>query len=199
MTKTYRVNEIFYSVQGEGVRAGTAAVFVRFSGCNLRCRKETHGFDCDTEFDSGRCMNGLAILNEAERIAGTCRSVIFTGGEPTLQLDDYLVDAFKENGWFTAVETNGTNPVPARVDWISCSPKSAEHALRIKTASELRYVRGYGQAIPKPRIAAPHLLISPAFKGADLDPEAVAWCLHLVQENPEWRLSLQTHKLLNVR
>jgi len=203
---SYRVNEIFYSVQGEGIRAGTANVFVRFSGCNLDCRRgheeENADFDCDTEFVSGRSLSGEEILDEALRISGNRKpvGVIFTGGEPGLQLDRDLVAAFSAAGFLTAIESNGTVDLSGLgLDWVTVSPKVAEHALVQKEAHELKYVRHRGQGIPKPRISADHLLISPAFYGPNLDPEAVAWCSRLVLENPPWRLSLQTHKWLRVR
>jgi len=198
-TKTYMVNEIFYSLQGEGMRAGTANVFVRFTGCNLECKKETHGFDCDTEFTSGRRMTDVEIVNEMARISGRCMSVIFTGGEPLLQLDRNLASLAKSCGWFTAVETNGTCPVNFDIDWVTLSPKVAEHALKLLEADELKYVRGYGQGIPKPAAKAPHLLISPAFDGAVMHKRTLDWCMQLVKDNPTWRLSVQQHKAWAVR
>ena len=90
--KTYKINEIFYSIQGEGVRAGTANFFIRFSGCNLRCAKNTEGFDCDTEFQSGRALSTQEILNEIQTLNQNCSWIILTGGEPSLQLDqDFVV------------------------------------------------------------------------------------------------------------
>ena len=133
-----KVNEIFYSLQGEGVRAGTANVFVRFARCNLRCRvgDEHSGFDCDTEFESFREFTPEEILAEARRLAGETWSpgdvgVIFTGGEPALQLTAELVALFRNAGFFTAIETNGTVNVAALgLDWITVSPKSAGRASR---------------------------------------------------------------------
>ena len=200
--KIYRVNEIFYSLQGEGVRAGTANVFVRFSGCNLKCMRETHGFDCDTEFVSGVDMTAKEIVAQAcdcvpMHTPGAC-CVIFTGGEPMLQLDRDLVSMF--NGWHKAVETNGSRKVgQLGLDWVTVSPKVAEHAIRQRTANEVKYVRGSGQPIPKTAVVADHYLLSPAFDGMNYDPAAVAWCIKLVKENPQWRLSLQLHKLIGVR
>jgi len=201
--KTYRVNEIFYSVQGEGVRAGTPNVFVRLSGCNLQCAMESGpkspgGFDCDTEFVSGRDMTADEIFEEAVRVGGKCINVIFTGGEPLLQLDAELCRKFLM--WERCVETNGTIQITDQeLEWVTVSPKVAEHAIRQHTASEVKYVRGYGQAIPKTRVGADHCLISPAFDGGVLLPRTVDWCVNLVKENPEWRLSLQTHKFIAAR
>lgn len=197
--RSYMINEIFDSLQGEGMRAGTANVFVRFSGCNLTCKVESHGFDCDTEFASGRRMTGQEIVDEMNRIGGQCKAVIFTGGEPLLQLDDWLVNFIKRHGWFVAVETNGTRPVPPGIDWVTLSPKVAEHALKLLEANELKYVRGYGQGIPKPKAKAPHLLISPAFEGAQINRRTLKWCIELVKRNPDWRLSVQQHKSWQAR
>lgn len=197
----YTVNEIFCSLQGEGVRAGTLNHFVRFSGCNMTCKVETHGFDCDTEFASGRKLTAQEIMQELQTLNPICRSVIFTGGEPLLQLDSELTHLLKDNGYYIAIETNGSKALEptVMVDWITCSPKVAEHAVRLKRASELKYVRGYGQGIPKPTCISMNLLISPAFDGMMMDRRALDWCIKLIHENPYWRLSLQTHKFINVR
>lgn len=105
----------------------------------------------------------------------------------------------KQQGMLLAIETNGTGKVPDRLDWITVSPKVAEHAIEQKTATEVKYVRGYGQGIPVTCVEAKHYLISPAFKGLEVDEAAVAWCIKLCLENPQWRLSLQQHKLWRVR
>jgi 7-carboxy-7-deazaguanine synthase len=198
--KQYQVNEIFYSVQGEGVRSGTANVFLRFSGCNLTCNEREMGFDCDTEFMSGRKMTAKQIIDEALTIAPECRWIILTGGEPALQVDDELIQAFKEAGYQLAIETNGTKELPQGLDWITVSPKTAEHTLRQSTANEVKYVRQKGQGIPRPTIKADHYLISPAHNVSNgFVKETMQWCVDLVKDNPEWRLSLQLHKILNVR
>lgn len=200
---SYTINEIFYSIQGEGLRAGTANVFVRFSGCNLRCSvADLHsGFDCDTEFVSGRPMTAEEILAEVQRVGGDCRNVIFTGGEPTLQMDAQLSATLKDGGYFLAVETNGTRHIPfGWFDWITVSPKSAEHTIHQQIANEVKYVRHYGQACPKTTIKADHHLISPAFNAdGTLDSATLNWCANLVKENPKWRLSVQQHKQWGVR
>jgi len=197
--ETYLVNEIFYSLQGEGVRAGTANLFLRFSRCNLACRTETHGFDCDTEFESGRRMAISEILTEMRALSAPCRWVVLTGGEPALQVDGALIDAFHAEGYLLAIETNGSVALPPGIDWVTVSPKVAEHALRQRTAHEVKYVRGVGQAIPKTVVEAEHYLISPAFEGEEVDPRTLDWCIRLVRENPPWRLSVQQHKLWRVR
>lgn len=237
-TRSYLVNEVFLSVQGEGVRAGTLNVFVRLAKCNMRCAVEPGprspgGFDCDTEFESGRRMTARDIADECQRLWPWDHSgsqsvpkgdpwVILTGGEPALQLDAELCDELHASGFRIAVETNGSIALPrlpeerrpatpdepgrlAReladltVDWVTVSPKVAEHAIRQDVAHEVKYVRGGGQAAPETRVRARHYLVSPAFRGLDLDPEAVETCLRIVREDPRWRLSVQQHKAWRVR
>ncbi|HEX4964354.1 MAG TPA: 7-carboxy-7-deazaguanine synthase QueE [Thermoanaerobaculia bacterium] len=195
----YRVNEIFYSLQGEGVRAGTPNLFLRFSRCNLECRVETHGFDCDTEFESGRWLPLAEIVAELRALSEECRWVILTGGEPALQADAELIDGLHAAGYELAIETNGSVELPPGIDWITVSPKVAEHAIRQRRAHEVKYVRGYGQGVPKTVVEADHYLISPAFEGADVDPRTLDWCIRLCKENPPWRLSVQQHKFWHVR
>lgn len=222
--KRYKINEIFYSLQGEGMRAGEASVFVRFSGCNLKCAmepgpKSPGGFDCDTEFESGRMMTAEEIASEIEAvlIAGGSRPeqmnsfpywIVFTGGEPALQLDKALVDYLHVANFKLAIETNGTvNVDDLGLDWITVSPKVAEHALQQLKADEVKYVRGYGQSIPKTRVEARYKLVSPAFDGVEVrradvalpGHNSLAWCIQLVKANPEWRLSVQLHKAWGVR
>ena len=195
----YLVNEIFYSLQGEGVRAGTPNLFLRLSRCNLACAVETHGFDCDTEFESGRRLTIPEILAEFRQLSESCDWVILTGGEPALQVDPDLIDALHAAGYKLAIETNGSIELPPGIDWITVSPKVAEHALRQRTAHEVKYVRGYGQAIPKTVVHAEHYLISPAFDGPEVDARTMDWCIRLCKENPPWRLSVQQHKMWKVR
>mgnify|MGYP001588095394 CR=1 FL=1 len=199
MSKHYTVNEIFYSLQGEGLRVGTANVFVRFAACNLTCKMETHGFDCDTEFSNGRPFTLNELLVEMEWLGGACRATVLTGGEPLLQVDEELLRALRAHGWYIALETNGSKPVPPGVDWITCSPKVAEHAVRVAHAQEVKYVRHAGQALPKPQCEAEHYLLSPAFTPTGMDREALNWCIQQVKENPKWRLSVQQHKFWSVR
>ena len=205
--KHYTVNEIFFSLQGEGARAGTPNVFVRFSGCNMRCdlkmgELSPGGFACDTEFESGRRMTGTQIVTAATKLVPQTRpGVIFTGGEPALQLDKTLVDSLRKAGFGPlCIETNGTiDVVPLGLDWVSLSPKVAEHAVRVKNCSEIRYVRGHGQGIPRPAAKAERKFISPAFSGEVLDPDTLRWCVDLVKRNPEWALSVQQHKTWGIR
>lgn len=206
----YPINEMFLSLQGEGQRAGTANVFVRFAGCNQTCRIETHGFDCDTEFTSRRMMSASDIMAEAQRLwqAESRPNIILTGGEPLLHVDDELTALLLAQGGTIALETNGSLPMPAALMsaleykqdvFVSCSPKVAEHALRLQAASELRYVRSGGQGIPKPRLKARHLYLSPAWERGGFEPEALDTCRRLILENPSWALSVQQHKIWSVR
>lgn len=237
MTKTYRINEVFYSLQGEGVRAGTANVFVRFSGCNLACDVEQGprspgGFACDTEFASGVDMTledlYLAItaaqnVTTPERAHNSwCHWLILTGGEPALQVDEALLDYFHKRGYKLAIETNGSVALPTYaldhntigsggeaelelalnnqlLDWVTVSPKVAEHAVKQLWAHEVKYIRGAGQGIPKPACQAEHYVLSPAFSGNQIDPRALETCIKLCLENPQWRLSVQQHKAWGLR
>ena len=203
MERRYAINEIFYSLQGEGWRAGAPSVFVRFAGCNLECSAPTVGFDCDTEYVSGRPMTSGQILDEMGSVGGACRWAVITGGEPLLQFDEALAQALRSREYAIAIETNGTvsinDAIRATLGHIACSPKTAEHTLRIEVCDELRYVRRVGQAIPKPSVRALRRYISPAWSPEGLRTQDLVWCINLCKENPEWSLSLQQHKTWGVR
>lgn len=211
----YFVNEVFYSVQGEGILAGTPMVFIRFGDCNLRCSKNNSaGFDCDTEFMSGRELGldqiDTAIIQATKGVSTSSPShprwLLLTGGEPLLQVDREFLEYFHK-GWDIAIETNGTIPFPEGVFDVSrravhvcVSPKSAEHTLRMTRAAEVKYVRHAGQSIPQTAIKCDHQLISPAAQAdGSFRREDLEWCIDLVKENPAWRLSIQMHKLLGAR
>lgn len=199
-----RCSEIFYSLQGEGARAGCPSVFVRLSGCDLSC-----GF-CDTEFESGKELTNDQLLNEIDNavykvtgVVSVSRQknlwIVWTGGEPCLQLTGDTVDRFKAHGFMQAIETNGNHRPPPGIDWVCCSPKVAEHVLEKNFPNgvdELRYVRHSGQpGIPKPKIEAKRLFLSPMFSGNQPDPINLKHCIKLCLENPQWSLSVQSHKL----
>ena len=198
LAKRYAVNESFLSLQGEGLRSGEVSIFLRFTGCNLRCSGQVidQAFQpiCDTEFISSTSLTADQIIEQLKQIGGACRWIVLTGGEPTQQLDDQLIATLKIAGYKLAIETNGTNLVPVGIDWITVSPKIAEHAIKQRTATEVKYVRGYGQGVPRTVVKADYYLISPAFDGSSLDPQTLAWCIKLCKENPTWRLSVQQHK-----
>jgi 7-carboxy-7-deazaguanine synthase len=181
------------------VRAGTPNLFLRFARCNLACKAESEGFDCDTEFESGRWLSGGEIVAECKSLAPSCTWIVATGGEPALQLASELVEELHAAGFKLAVETNGSRELPPGLDWVTVSPKVAEHAVRQRTAHEVKYVRGYGQAIPRTVVKADHYLISPAFDGQEVERRTLDWCIRLCKENPPWRLSVQQHKLWNIR
>jgi len=201
VSKKYAISEIFYSLQGEGVRAGTASVFVRFSGCNLRCTVATEGFDCDTDHSCNHVMSGREIAAECAKYMSeeTPRWVVFTGGEPAMQLDADLVHIFRARGWHLAVETNGSLPLPEGLDWITVSPR--RQAIQVLSGvSEVKCVVGAEGTLPDVgRLRPGYRLISPAFNGPDPDPAAIARCVQLVKENPKWRLSIQLHKFLHIQ
>jgi len=170
--KKYQVNECFYSVQGEGMRVGTPNIFIRFSGCNMECDvepgpKSPGGFACDTEFTSGRSVTmtelGEWMTKAWEQASGETWKqdggiqagpqwkrpwVILTGGEPGLQVDQPLINFFHDRRIRVAIETNGSIELPVGgglegpIDWITLSPKVAEHAVKQKWCHEIKYVRG---------------------------------------------------------
>lgn len=189
-----RVNEIFYSLQGEGFHAGTPAVFVRFSGCNLKCSF------CDTQHDSFIEMSEDEIMQEVAKYPAT--HVVITGGEPALQLTPSLVSKLHSAGKYVQIETNGTVMLPdgCCVDWVTCSPKY--RPVELAHIDELKVVftsseQDMAQYDSYP--AAVYCLqpcdIGDPKANARILGEAIDYCL----VHPKWRLSLQTHKMINVR
>lgn len=189
------VNEIFYSLQGEGGRTGEASIFIRLSKCNLACSF------CDTEYESGERMTLHEILSEISQYP--CQWIIWTGGEPTLQLKDETVAFFKEKGYKQAIETNGTRRVPAGIDYITCSPKQQFEKVRtlIPEVDELRFPIAKGDSLPDISILpkTKKYFLSPIFDDLQIIPENVDYCIELIKQNPVWSLSLQTHKLIGIR
>lgn len=185
------VNEVFYSLQGEGARAGCPSVFVRLAGCDLAC-----GF-CDTDFSGGVPMRSHELLSAVA--AYPCRWIVFTGGEPMRQLTRDWIDVFRCAGYKIQVETNGNHECPSNITHLTVSPKVAEHAVKPAVAQELRYVRAAGQSLPVPSCSSPLKFLSPVFDGDVLPRENLEWCVKLCKENPEWRLSVQMHKAWKIR
>ncbi len=213
---TYVVKECFFTLQGEGARSGTASVFCRFTGCNLwsgrpedrataRCRF------CDTDF-VGTDGPGGGRFAEAEQLARHIesvwtarvpdqrqpRSVVFTGGEPTLQLDAALVSCCKALGFHVAIETNGTRPCPPGIDWICVSPK-AGNPIAQRSGHELKV------AWPQPGLALDdletlafdHRFLQP-IDGPDLEANTRA-CIEMCMRHPRWRLGVQLHKYVGLK
>lgn len=193
-----KISEIFYSLQGEGSRAGTANIFIRVQGCKAKHACAALGVKCDTEFESGAEMDVSALLEKCKQYPA--KAIIWTGGEPAGQITEEMVQLFKDAGYFQAIETSGLLPVPKNLDYITVSPKVAEHIVskNFSHVSELRYVRHVGQDIPAPAITADNYYISPHCDGWDINGDNLRHCIELCKKNPIWRLSIQQHKLWNV-
>ena len=210
----YKVNDIFSSLQGEGHHTGRAATFVRFAGCNLRCSF------CDTDFTHYREMSAEEIVKSVKQY--TTRFVVLTGGEPSLQVDDTLVTALHEAGFYIAVETNGTRLLPEGIDWVTVSPKQpltttplpqieSGRVNEIKVVlygtandillsvehleKEAEYTRDSFHNLPSPL-----LFLQPCDVGdAQRNAEITRQCIEYIMQHPCWQLSLQTHKLANFK
>jgi 7-carboxy-7-deazaguanine synthase len=224
-TVSYSVKEIFYTLQGEGANAGRAAVFCRFAGCNLWSGREADRAQavcrfCDTDFvgtdgdGGGKFSNASDLADAVARawpgrsdfrrhagVAGPRPLVVLTGGEPLLQVDDVLIDALHERGFEVAVETNGTVPAPQGLDWICVSPKAGAAVVQ-REGDELKLVFPQEGVSPSEFEGLPftHFFLQPmdcasaSMRRANTEA-AVAYC----QANPQWRLSVQTHKVIGIR
>lgn len=194
-----KISEIFYSLQGEGARAGTPTIFIRLQGCKAKFACAAMGIKCDTEFESGKEYSCEQLYNFIKDIPSW--EITWTGGEPTDQLSDKIIAYFKQKGYFQAIETSGLNPVPNGLDFVCISPKVAEHIIKKNFpngCNELRYVRHKGQDIPQPTIEAKHYWISPHSDGFTINSENLKHCIELCLQNPKWKLSVQNHKLWNI-
>jgi 7-carboxy-7-deazaguanine synthase len=209
---TYAVKEMFYTLQGEGAQAGRASVFCRFAGCNLWSGREQDRAAavcnfCDTDF-VGTDGEGGGKFATAEQLAAAIASkwpaglpgkpyVVCTGGEPLLQLDKPLIDALHAQGFEIAVETNGTQPAPDGLDWICVSPKAGSEIV-LTRGHELKLV--YPQPLAQPERFAgldfEHFFLQPmdSILKADNTRAAVAYCM----AHPQWRLSVQMHKVIGI-
>lgn len=201
MENKLNISEIFYSLQGEGARTGTATVFIRLQGCKAKHACYSMGVKCDTEFESGSEYTLEEVLYWLQTFATQCKEITWTGGEPTDQLNEEIVLFFKSHGYFQAIETSGLHEVPNGIDFICVSPKVAEHVIAKNFPSgvnELRYVRHTGQSIPAPAIAAEHYWLSPHSDGFTINKQNLQHCIELCKQNPQWKLSVQNHKLWNI-
>lgn len=212
---TYQVKEVFYTLQGEGSHAGRSAVFCRFAACNLWSGRESSRASaicqfCDTDFvgtdgpgggtfrTASDLVDAISATWQGSAHPRARKFVVCTGGEPLLQLDTELVDRLHDAGFEVAVETNGTQPAPAGLDWICVSPK-ANADLVLTSGNELKLVFPQEGADPSryEDLDFPSLLLQPMDgpNAADHTKQAIEYCL----EHPQWRLSLQTHKFIGVR
>ena len=195
----FRVNEIFFSLQGEGYHTGTPAVFVRFSGCNLRCAF------CDTRHQTGTMMSLQEIIRGVNQYPHA-PMLVLTGGEPSLFIDEVFVSELKrQTGKLIAIETNGTRSLPTNLDWVTLSPKTGfgggdEEPLLLNTCDELKVVY-LGQDLEQyDGIEANHRFLQPCYAEDPLKRQTnIQSCVKAVLNSNRWRLSLQVHRVLNIR
>lgn len=196
--KKAKINELFYSLQGEGHHAGIPAVFVRFSGCNLRCPF------CDTQHERGLYLTQDEIMEQINRYP--TRFVVLTGGEPSLFIDAEFIDTLHNHGKFIAIETNGTHPLPNGIDWVTVSPKedfvlNGEMIPSTRPFDEVKVVfDGKNEVDNYLRVPARYHYLQPCDTGdthrnQSIVQQTIAHCLAV----PQWRLSLQMHKLIGVK
>ena len=206
----YKVHEIFYTLQGEGAHSGIPAVFVRFSGCNLRCPW------CDTEFDGYTEMTADQIIAEMQDLYdipnARRKMCVLTGGEPALQVDETLIEALHAAGFYICIETNGTRPIPAGIDWITCSPKEGTK-LALEQVNEVKVVftGTYDPEIWRNQLKAEHWMLQPLrYTGEWLMTSGIdEWeddandnldeTVRYILAHPFWRLSVQLHKIVGLR
>lgn len=194
---TLKVNEIIFTLQGEGQLAGMPVIFVRLSGCNKVCPF------CDTAHETGEELSIPIIISRVKTLNPDCTMVIFTGGEPLLQLDSEVVEAFIRAGYNVGLETNGSLPIPDGVqfNYISVSPKGTPMEVKKnfpQGTNEIRYPLKHGQTPPPLHILpdAERYYVSPIFRGNTLIKQNVDWCIQFCKDNPQWSLSIQLHKIL---
>lgn len=211
----YRIKEAFYSIQGEGFHSGRPAIFCRFTNCNLWTGREQDRNQaicqfCDTDFIGTDGQNG-GTFNSAEELAIHLLKlwpanskqhpfVVWTGGEPLLQVDQTLVDIFHQSGFEIAIETNGTKDAPEGIDWICVSPK-AHAPLILETGNELKLVYPQSDLTPKDveHLNFDYFYLQPMDTSeSEIKAQNLKQALNYCLENPKWILSLQTHKILGV-
>lgn len=179
-----KINEIFYSLQGEGYYTGVPSVFIRFSGCNLKCSF------CDTQHDTGSVMSDEQIIEQIN--AYPANQVVLTGGEPSLWIDQDFIDKLHKAGKYICIETNGTTKLPEKIDWITCSPKEGGKVC-LTRIDELKLVFTGTDPSVWLQTPAKHYFLQPC-SGQNTE-EVITYIL----EHPQWRLSLQTHKLIHIQ
>ena len=186
-----RINEIFYSLQGEGAFTGTPSIFIRFSGCNLKCDF------CDTLHQSYKEMSTNEVIQEVKKYPA--KHIVLTGGEPTLQVTDAFLAELKYHGYFIQIETNGTNFVESEdIDWVTCSPKY-EHCLLDKV-DELKVVYQGQEMSQYDYIEAGYRYLQPCdTKNEEANKKNIQATIDYILAHPEWKLSLQTQKILDIR
>ena len=195
----YKVNEIFCSLQGEGYNTGTASVFIRLSGCNLHCAF------CDTRHEEGTMMSLPEIVERVMQYPGA-PLIVLTGGEPSLWIDeDFVMGLKRMTGKRIAIETNGTRPLPHGIDWVTLSPKtglgnSGDLPVVLTRCDELKVVY-LGQDLSQyESITADHRYLQPCWVSNESDSKRnMQATVQAVLDHPEWRLSLQTHRILDIR
>lgn len=199
------VKEIFYSIQGEGGRAGEASVFIRLSGCSAQFACYASGVVCDTQFEGGELLSCEDVALRVKALDSGCSWIVWTGGEPLDQLRPEHTAFFRHLGFKQAVETSGAKRCDPDLgfDYIVVSPKVADHVVR-KTmgevwVDELRFVIHAGQAPPLSEVPCDLTYISPHADGDRLNPQNVEAAVAMVLANPRLRLSLPIHKILGVR
>lgn len=191
-----RINDIFYSLQGEGRHTGRAAIFIRFSGCNLACPF------CDTDFSGYREMTDEQIVEEVLEMVpdkdGVYPMIVLTGGEPTLQVDERLIDLLHEAGFcLVAMESNGTKNPPVNLDWLTVSPKKN---VMVRKCQELKCIYDGKEKVENHGIEADYYYLQPCDVGdAGKNAEIIGQCIEEIKKNPKWMLSLQTHKLIGFK
>ena len=208
--KTYKIKEIFYSIQGEGYHSGRPAIFIRFSGCNLWTGQEKDRDKaicqfCDTDFVGTDGTNGGIYTSEELVVKlldlskdSNCRFAIFTGGEPLLQADSALINKLKSEGFYISVETNGTQKVPKGINWITVSPKANAKFIQ-KFGDELKLIYPQENSDPSSFIDLKfnHFYLQP--KDETKPNNNLLQTLNYCLKNPKWKISLQIHKILDIR
>jgi len=208
---SYKVKEIYYTLQGEGYHAGRPAIFCRFSGCNLWSGREEDREQaicsfCDTDFWGMDGERGgryevddlIAVYDALWPQAKDHKFIVFTGGEPALQLDKTLIDACQRAGYEVAIETNGTLELPENIDWVCVSPKAGT-SLKITSGDELKVVYPQmGIFLEDYKEAAFSYFFLQPMDNASIDENTIE-CIAYCKENPKWRLSIQSHKYLKIK